>query len=76
MDLVFLIIGYLSIPLVLAAVFMMISTLKKEQLVRSRQLLITVAISIAVLLAYEWALDVERSSWSVYLGLGGAAIGG
>ena len=76
MDTVFLIIGYLSIPLVLVAVFMMISTLKKVQLVRSRQLLITIAISIAVLLLYEWVLDAERSSWSVLLALGGAVIGG
>jgi len=76
MDLVFLIIGWLSIPVVLVAVFMMISTLKNEQAVRSGQLLFLIGISIAILLLYEWVLDAERSSWSWYLMLGGTVAGG
>lgn len=76
MDLVFLIIGWLSIPVVLVAVFMMISTLKKEQHMRGGQLLLLAVISIAILFGYEWMLDAARSSWSGWLLLGGAVAGG
>ncbi|MEA2002033.1 MAG: hypothetical protein U9N84_09155 [Actinomycetota bacterium] len=76
MDLVFLIIGWLSIPLVLVAVFMMISTLKSEQLLRGGQLLVLAAISTGLLFAYEWVLDAERSPWSLWLLIGGAVAGG
>lgn len=76
MDIVFLIIGWLSIPVVLVAVFMMVSTLRNEQLMRGGQLLLLAAISAGVLFVYEWALDAERSSWSVWLLIGGAVAGG
>lgn len=76
MDVLFVIIGWLSIPVVLVTVFLMISALKNEQIVRSGQLLLLVVISIAILLVYEWVLEAERSSWSGYLALGGALAGG
>lgn len=76
MDVVFLIIGWLSIPVVLVAVFTMIASLKREQTLRSRQLLIMAAVPILILILYETLLDSESASLSWLLLLVGVAAGG
>lgn len=76
MDVVFLVIGWLSIPVVLVAVFKMIASLKKEQILRGRQLLVMAAVPIPLLLLYQTLLGSQAASLSFWLLLAGVAAGG
>lgn len=76
MDVVFLIIGWLSIPVVLVGVYKMIASLKKEQTLRGRQLLIMAAVPVLILVLYEMLLDAESGPLSWLLLLVGVAGGG
>ena len=76
MDVVFKIIGWLSIPLLIFSVWMMIRTLKKERTITILRLLLQVAIGIVMLIVYVIFLKVSPpTAWSWVLIAAGLLIG-
>ena len=76
MDVVFKIIGWLSIPLLIFSVWMMIRTLKKERTITILRLLLQVAIGMVMLIVYVVFLKVSPpTTWSWGLIVVGLLIG-
>lgn len=76
MDTFWKVIGYLSIPLVLVGVFVMLSSIKKEQRIGSRTLLWQAGFAFAILLVYQIILGADMSGpWPWVLLIGGAVVG-
>jgi hypothetical protein len=76
MDTFWKIIGYLSIPMVLVGVFVMLSSIKKEQRIGGRTLLLQAGFAFAVLILYQVILGADMSGpWPWVLLLGGAVAG-
>lgn len=76
MDVVLKIIGWLSIPLLIFSVWMMIRSLKKERTITIVSLLLQVAISVVVLILYVVLLKVSPpTGWSWILIAAGLLIG-
>ena len=77
MDIVFKIIGFLSIPLLIFSIIMMVRSLKKERTITIRSLLLQVVISLAMLIIYSTLLKVDPpTGWSWVLIATGLLIGG
>jgi len=77
MDMLFKIIGFLSIPLLIFSIFMMVRSLKKERTITIRSLLLQVVISIVMLIIYSALLNIAApTAWSWALIAVGLLVGG
>jgi hypothetical protein len=69
------VLGFLSIPLVALSVFVVVRHLGEQYRLRTRDLVLTGAVSVAILVLYSVVLDVETSTAQWALGAAGLVVG-